>query len=971
MTFRNLANKTRTNQNWRDGKKYYVNGSGNGNKRKKNTSVWALLLSKRMLKAYAYLIIGGGIFFLFAVALLSRGLPNPGRLMERDIAQSTKIYDRTGETVLYEVYGDQQRTMINLNDIPEYAKNATIAVEDKDFYRHGGISLWAIFRTLVKNTFTGQKAGASTLTQQFIKNAVLTNEKSYTRKLKEAILAYRVENKYSKDEILQMYFNEIPYGSTAYGIQAASQKFLGKNAKDLTLGEATVLAAMPQRPSYYSPYGSNVDKLLARQKYILDLMVEQNYISEDEAEAAKNETITFREQDNNITAPHFVMYVKALLSEKYGEKMVEQGGLKIYTTLDLFKQKAAEEVIKEKTPSNQSKFDAWNASLVSVDPKTGQVLAMAGSKDYFGESQPAGCVSGKNCKFEPKDNVSLRARQPGSSLKPVVYATAFLKGYTPDTVLYDVVTNFSNDPANPYEPHNYSLNENGPVTIRRALAGSLNIPAVKAIYLAGIDNVADVAAGMGYSTLKDKDRFGLSLVLGGGEVKLLEHANAYSVFARDGAYHPISVILKVEDKDGKVLEEFKNEEKTVLNSQVARQINSILSDNNARSYVFGASNFLTLGDRPVAAKTGTTNDYHDAWTMGYTPSIVTGVWVGNNDNSAMKRGADGSVVAAPIWNAYMKRVLGNTPVETFKEPEPVKTGKGVLDGNTGGDTTVKIDKVTGLLATEFTPADQIEEKIYKDPHCILYYINKDDPRGDYPKSPQDDPQFNLWESAVRRWAEKKGFATSTPPTGTDSVHLPENRPQLDITNLDDGQTITSSNLSVSVNVTAPRGVNRVEYYFDDSLISANSQFPFGFNQDIDFLSNGYHKLKVRACDDVSNCTEVELNLNISLANGQNQKLNLRWIEPVNGLSLSTGDFPLNITLKSDDYKNIRKVNFYYAKADGSSPSLVGSISSPANSIMTVGWPVPPSSSGDYKIYAIAHAKNGAVKKSDERSISIK
>jgi len=970
MTFRHLAKKTRTNQNWRDGKKYYVSGSSGSPKRPKKVSLWSLLLSRRMLKAYFYLILGGALPFIILIAVLSSGLPDPNRLMSREVAQSTKIYDRTGETILYEVYGDEKRTMVNLSDIPDYVKNATIAVEDKDFYKHGGFSLWAIFRTVVMDVLFHKKAGGSTLTQQFIKNAVLTNEKTITRKLKELILAYRAEKKFTKDQILQMYFNEIPYGSTAYGVEAAAQKYFGKSAKNVTLGEAAVLAALPQAPSYYSPYGPNADKLFDRQKYILDLMAEQGYISKDQAEAAKNEKITFREQDNNILAPHFVMYIKAILSEKYGEKMVEEGGLKIYTTLDLYKQKAAEEVIAEKAPANQSKYDAWNASLVSLDPKTGQVLAMVGSKDYFGESAPANCISGKNCKFEPKDNVALRARQPGSSLKPAVYATAFLRGYTPDTILYDVVTNFSTDPANPYEPHNYNLKDNGPVTMRKALAGSLNVPAVKTIYLAGIGNVIDVANDLGYTTLKDKDRFGLSLVLGGGEVELLEHANAYGVFARDGVYHPISLILKVEDKDGNVLEEYKDQESTVLNPQVARQINSILSDNNARSYIFSASNYLTLGDRPVAAKTGTTNDYHDAWTLGYTPSIVTGVWVGNNDNSAMKRGADGSVVAAPIWNAYMKRVLGNTPVESFKAPDPVHTGKPVLDGSAG--QIIKVDKTTGLLATENTPPDQVEERTYQDPHCILYYVNKDDPRGDYPRSPQSDPQFNLWEGAVQAWAKKNGIiATSTPPTEKDNVHLPENRPSLSITNLEDGQTITSSLLSVSINAQAPRGIAKAEYYFDGSLVSTNTQYPFNFSQEIDFLSNGFHKLKVRVCDDVSNCTEAELNLNISLSNNT-QKLNLRWIDPSNGLVLSVNDFPLSLTLKSEDYKNIKKANFYFANADGSSPTLVGSINSPTSNIITASWSQAPSSgSGDYKVYAIIHAVNGAVKKSDERSVSVK
>lgn len=952
MPIPHLAQKTRSNKSWQSprGRKYRLPAKRQSYK-------------KRLLKAVLVLGLAGAVVGSLALAgvifYYSRNLPDPNRLLERQIAQSTKIYDRTGQTVLYEIAGDQKRTLVNIKEIPDYVKWATIAIEDKDFYKHHGFSILAILRTAVTNIIFHKKAGASTLTQQFIKNAVLSPEKTYSRKIKELILAYRLEKKFSKEEILQMYLNEIPYGSTAYGVEAASQRYFGKSVRDINLAEAAILAALPQAPTRYSPYGPHKDLLIARQHYILDLMVEQGYISPQAAEEAKKTELHFVKQANNIIAPHFVMYVKELLSEKYGEKFIEQGGLKIYTTLDLYKQKIAEEVVKQRAEKNQKKYDAWNAALVAIDPKTGQVLAMVGSKDYFGQSGPQGCTSGKDCKFEPNDNVALRPRQPGSSLKPIVYATSFLRGYTPTTILYDVVTNFSNT-TKPYEPHNYDLVEHGPVSIRQALAGSLNIPAVKALYLAGVDNVLSLINDLGYTTLRDKDRYGLSLVLGGGEVKLLEHTNAYSAFARDGQLRPVSVILRVEDKEGNVLEEFSDNPREVLDSQVARQINDILSDNEARAYVFGQDNWLNLGKRPVAAKTGTTNDYRDAWTIGYTPSLVAGVWVGNNDNSAMKRGAAGGVVAAPIWHDFMKRVLGDTPIEYFKKPEEVKTGKPILDGEGYGEVTVKIDKASGLLATEYTPPDYIEEKIFAQHHCILYYVNKDDPRGDAPADPTADPQFENWEKAVQEWVEAKGLATSAPPTAYDNVHLPENRPTFLIENIVDGQTITDPLLSVKINASAPRGIHKVEYYLDNTLISEKEIYPFDCMRDISFLPNGFHKLKVRVCDDVDNCSEKELNINVHFTGNQAQNIDLKvkWLSPAKGLAVTNIDFPLKLAIKVENSQFAQKLMFFYQKQGEEEKNLIVTLSPVNSSDVTVLWAQPPSQTGTYNLWVKVYKWNG-------------
>jgi len=934
---------------WNKNKKYYISG-GQPRINPKNFK----FNLKKSIKYLAILFVAVFIFLIY----LTNDLPDPSKLLNREVAQSTKIYDRTGKTILYEIHGEQKRTLVALNDIPLNVRNATIAIEDKDFYKHGGFSVWAIFRTAVTDVLFHKSAGASTLTQQFVKNAILTNEKTITRKIKELILAFRLEKKFSKDEILQMYLNEIPYGSTAYGVEAASQRYFGKNVKDVNLAEAAILAALPQAPSRYSPYGPNKDLLLARQQYILDKMVEQNYISKDEAEKAKKTEIAFKKPTDNILAPHFVMYIKELLSDEFGEKTVEQGGLKIITSLDLEKQKAAEEAIAAKAPNNEAKYQATNAALVSIDPKTGQILAMVGSKDYFDD------------KIDGQVNIAVSPRQPGSSFKPIVYTAAFIKGYTPDTVLYDVVTNFSTDESKKYEPHNYDNNEHGPVTIRKALAGSLNIPAVKTIYLTGINNVINLAKDLGYTTLNDKDRYGLSLVLGGGEVSLLEHVNAFSAFAQEGQVHKISPILKVEDKNGKVLEEYKDENKKVFEAQIARQTTSILSDNNARSYVFGSRNYLTLSDRPVAAKTGTTNDYKDAWTVGFTPSLVTGVWVGNNNSTSMKRGADGSVVAAPIWHDYMQKVLSGTPIESFKAPNQIHTGKAVLDGSASSTEIVKIDKASGLLATEYTPESFIEEVNYGQPHDILYYINKDDPRGPAPKNPASDPQFALWEAPVQAWAKKHGLlSTSTPPTQKDNLHLLENRPTFTINEPANNQSIINPELSVKLTASAPRGINRVEYYIDNKLLSTINSYPFDLQKNISFLNNGYHDLTVRVYDDIDNSSEQKINFNLSLSEVREiTPVEINWADQNQYPPFTNKDFPLIMGFYSANYESIAKVNLYY-QISNAKPKILSSSAPITSSVINLTL-TKPLAAGTYQLYAEAELWNGENKKSESKTITI-
>ncbi len=870
-------------------------------KKKKNKQInW----KKRIVISFLLLILAGFLTIFIALAWFSRGLPNPDQLIQREIAQTTTIYDRSGEHVLYEVHGDEKRTLMELEAIPDYIKQATIAIEDRNFYRHRGFSMWAIFRTMVTNFLRGERAGGSTLTQQFVKNAILGPEKKYSRKIKELVLAQRIEKRFTKDEILQMYLNEIPYGSNAYGVAAASQKYFNKNVQDINLAEAALLAALPQAPSLYSPYGPNKELLLGRKDYILKIMYDQGYINEQEKNAAQSYEIVFAGPETNIKAPHLVMYVRSLLAKTYGEKTIEQGGLKIYTTIDWDLQQTAEKIIKEKIEEYGERYQATNASLVAIDPKTGQILVMVGSRDFF------------NNDIDGQVNVALSNRQPGSSLKPLIYSSLFELGYTPDTILYDVETNFSTNPAEPYRPRNYDHQERGPIDIRHSLANSINIPAVKAIYLADIKRVLDLAENMNYSTFSDRSRFGLALVLGGGEVKLLEHVNAYSAFAREGTMSAHASILRVEDRDGKILQEYELEEKKVLTSQSARAINNILSDNQARAITFGLNSQLNIQNRQVAAKTGTTNDFRDAWAIGYTPSLVAGVWVGNSNNDKMSRGASGSTVAAPIWNQFMQYALKDHPKEVFKPLEIIKTGKEILDGDIEiTKKTVLIDSISGLLATEHTPEELIEEIEIFQHHSILHYVDKNDPLGPIPENPEKDPQYLIWEKAIADWAEEdEEFSNFIVPTETDDVHLPENIPSLNIINPIENTIINSSDLIVNIEAEANRQLIRTDYFINNLLWERINQLQTVLIKDISFLASGSHQLTVRVCDDVFNCQSKSVNFNFN--NPVELLLEQPRAEityPPSGVSLSEIDFPLPINIKITNPNSASFLNLFINK----------------------------------------------------------
>ncbi len=908
-------------------------------------------------------LVTGTLAITILFAWAGKNLPDPNHLLERKIKATTKIWDRTGTHLLYEIHGTEKRTVVQLQDVSKYAINAAIASEDRNFYQHHGVELQSFLRAIFDRVFRGKRLqGTSTITQQVVKNVILSSERSVTRKVKELILSFEIERKLSKDQILQIYFNETPYGSTAYGVESASQMYYGKSAKDLDAAEGGLLAAIVPAPTRLSPYGSNKEELLSRWKHILDAEHDMGNLTDAEWMTAKNEDILshVKPRQENISAPHFVLYVKELLAEQYGERDVEEGGLNVITTLDTDKQAAAEQAIKDGMDVVK-KNGGSNAALVAEDPRTGQVLAMVGSADYF------------DVAHDGNVNVALRPRQPGSSFKPIVYAAAFEKGYTPNTVVFDVNTSFPTDSGTPYQPHDYDLGERGPLTLKKALGGSLNIPAVKALYLTGIDRALDFAQSLGYTTLRDRSRFGLSLVLGGAEVRLVEHVSAYSVFATEGTYRPPAYILSVKDANGKTLQEWKDAPTPgLMGVETARNINDILSDNANRAYVFGIRNYLTLPDRPVAAKTGTTNNFIDAWTMGYTPSLAAGVWTGNNNNAQMKKGADGSKVAAPIWQAFMKAALANTPAESFTPPQPISTGKPVLDGQ-AGEVHVRVDKFSGKLATENTPPTAVEERIYRQAHEILYYIDKDDPRGPAPTDAGADPQFAAWEAGVADWASRNGWITTEdPPTQTDDVHTGSDVPSVSFVAPADGAVITGRTFTARVSTTGPRGVKRVEFTIDGALVGTTMGYPWEAQLSVPpTYGRGFYTLKATAFDDVETSGSQDVSINVT---SDGIPLSFSWMRPSTDITYRQRVFPLYIDATMNTHIGIRKAEIdAVSTTSGATGTLViplGSLSEPKTDGVSVSWDAPPAPD-TYRLRAEITLSNGEIKTFDGPRITVK
>lgn len=724
-----------------------------------------------------FFIIAFIMFFWF-----SRDLPTPEKLSASNFSQSTKIFDRNG-ILLYDIYKDENRTYIALDQIPKTLQEATIAIEDKDFYKNQGFSIMGYLRAFKNAILSGRIAGGgSTITQQLVKNTLLTSEQTIVRKIKEFILAIQVDRKYAKSQILELYFNATPYGGTTVGVEAAAERYFGKKAKDLDLTESVMLAGLPQRPSYFSPYGQNPKAYIERSKQVLRRMQEDNYITKkQELDTIKKlPQIEFLKETHSIKAPHFSFYVKDLLIKQFGENVVEQGGLQVTTTLDYKLEAKAEEIVKEEVQSAES-LKVGNGASVVLDPKNGEILAMVGSRDFFEEADKKEKTSLKGGQF----NVITQAfRQPGSSIKPVAYATALEKGYTGATLIMDTPTAFPGGALEKdYVPKNYDGKFHGPLQLRFALGSSINIPAVKLLALVGIKNMLATAYNMGISTFAPTDdnvnRFGLSLTLGGGDVRPLELAAAYTAFANQGFKSDPIAILKITDPNGKVLFEQKGvSKKRVLSSEAAFIISHILLDNNARLITFGSNSYLNIAGLTIAVKTGTTDDKRDNWTIGWTPNILVATWVGNNDNSPMGDVASGVTGAAPIWRRIILEVLKGKPSENFIKPDNViavtidSLGGGLpVDGQPtrseyfikgtepqGPSPIYKTIKVSKADGNKIASQSEIDKNEYDTRKFIVFH--EDDPTSGGGK--------NRWQEGIDQWVNDnhKDDSLYHPPTET-------------------------------------------------------------------------------------------------------------------------------------------------------------------------------------------------------------
>lgn len=750
-----------------------------------------IFLLTKLSKLAFFALIGLIVLTLFLFIWYSRDLPTPGKLSENNLSQSTKILDRNG-IVLYDIYADQNRTYVELNEVPKTVQQATIAIEDKNFYQNQGFSIIGYFRAVRDFLLFRRVSGGSTLTQQLVKNTLLTSERSLPRKIKELILSIQVDRKYNKNQILELYLNIAPYGGTSVGIEAASEGYFGKKAKDLNLVESAILAGLPQRPSYYSPYGQNPKAYVERSTEVLRRMREDGYITKKQEQDAVKQLpkVTFLSTKQAIKAPHFAFYVKDLLVKQFGENMVEQGGLQVTTTLDYKLQEKAEEIVNDEVLSARS-LKVGNGAGIVLNPKNGEILAMVGSRDFFATESATSAK--QKVSFEGQFNVVTQGlRQPGSSIKPVTYATALEKGYTAASLIMDTKTVFANPGGEKdYAPENYDKKFHGPLQLRFALGSSINIPAVKLLALVGVKNVLTTAYNMGLTTLaptaENINRFGLSITLGGGEVKLIDLASAYCAFANSGYKVEPVAILKVTDRKGKVLYENKETSKNrVLSPEVAFIISHMLLDNNARLITFGENSYLNVKGRTIAVKTGTTDDKKDNWTIGWTPSILVATWVGNNDNTPMGNVASGVTGAAPIWRRIILEALKGKPSEDFPKPDNV--------------TAVTIDAFGGGLPVDGQPtrSEYFIKGTEPQGPAVIYKelkVSKDDKnklaskseidKGEYElrkfivlheEDPVSSDGKNRWQEGIDAWINDnhKDDPLYHPPTETSTKVISDN-----------------------------------------------------------------------------------------------------------------------------------------------------------------------------------------------------
>jgi len=823
-----------------------------------------LFKSKRFLYRFflaLLLLLGLGLVFVVGLfAWYSKDLPNPTKVVRRE-GFASRIYDRNGE-LLYDLYHDQKRQPVTNDLIPETLKKATVAVEDKDFYKHSGFDPLAPFR-IVKNLFYFKKlTGGSTLTQQLVKNVLLTSEVSVTRKIKEFILAVQIEAKYEKSDILLMYLNEAPYGGTAWGVGTASEQYFGKSVKDLNLAESAILAGLPQRPNVFSPFSSTPTAYIARTEHVLNRMVEDAYIDQETKEKTMEEVKNYKfyENKSKLAAPHFVFWVKEILSERYGKDVAEGGGLKVTTTLDLNMQNEVQKIVSDQIDKSEKLLITNGAALV-MDPRDGQVLAMIGSRGYNSDK-----TSGQF------NVVTQGLRQPGSAIKPITYLMALRKGYTAASMIMDTPVSFPVAGQKDYSPQNYNGNFNGPMSFRNALGNSINTIAVKLLASVGVKNMLQQAYDMGISTLEptteNLTKFGFAVTLGGADVRMIDLASAYSAFANGGnKIEPVG-ILRVEDKDGRVLEEFKPiKNKKVMSPQEAFIISNILSDNNARALTFGVVNSLVIPNYQVAVKTGTTNDKKDNWTIGWTPNLLVSVWVGNNDSTPMGKIASGVSGAAPIWRQIMLYSLPKRDKMDFSIPDKIVnisvdkfSGYGVHDGfeskteyfidgtqtNTSDPIHLKLkvckDKF-GLAPPEDVASGNYDQKEY-------FNLKENDP--------VSTDGRNRWQEGIDSWINGQSNKEMYVPPQS----LCRNDGSVGVNFDQPGDRSTQGNdVAIKISTSSLKKIVEVKLWVDGSEVKTWNERPFEGSIN---LSNGPHTLKVRASDKdgASNERQIQIGVNV-------------------------------------------------------------------------------------------------------------
>ncbi len=817
-----------------------------------------LTITAVLISVFFGLFLLGVIVIIIVFAWFARDLPSPTTLKDRSVDQATKIMDRNGKT-LYSVYDKQNRELVTLDKIPKDLINATIDTEDKDFYKHQGFAVEGYFRILYDLIRYHRLIGASSITQQLVKNTLVGGERTPTRKLRELILAIQVDKRFSKDEVLQMYLNEIPYGGTTYGVETAAQTYFGKPAKDLTLTESAILAGLPQSPTYYSPFGEYPDAYKNRAKYVLRRMREEKHITKEQETASLGEldSIKFADQKIDIQAPHFTLYVKDLMEQKYGKEVVASGGLRIYTSLDLDLQNKVQEIVRTEV-DKLAKAKVGNGAAVVLNPKTGEILAMVGSKDYFAKD------------YDGQVNVTTRNRQPGSATKPITYAVGFTKGYTPATMWLDVQTEFDAGPGqDPYKPVNYDGKYRGPVQTRTALGSSLNVPAVKALATNGIKDTMKTAYEMGISnwepTTQAMQNVGLSLTLGGRETSLLDLTSAYAVFANEGVKQDVVSVIKVTDAKGKVLEEFQpSSGKRIFKPEIAYLISDILSDDNARIPAFGPRSLLYIAGKHIAVKTGTTDQKRDNWAFGYTPSYVVGTWVGNNNNAVMDQSiASGVTGATPIWNKIMHQLVDNKPDEWYKKPDEIN-GPLAIDAKTGmrpGNGTTATRPEIFIKGTEPQPNDITYQNVR---------VCKGTNDVEHDSCDAEDKQFAILTDPYLKLFNKPGVCQGDCPNGgafggySSIGGNPKDAPDIIIRDIPDQANVPFTfNLTADANPKGDAQIANMKIYIDDyNMLRSSNSSPVSTQVNFKSEQAGTHKIRIEATDNKNVTSTKEITVNV-------------------------------------------------------------------------------------------------------------